>query len=143
MRDKQEVEIVDFLLQVKDCVVSNSPTSAAIWVAIFPFFSPLFCCPITFSFLPQLLYIYLPFFLFLLSVSPSPPSSSSQELPSSTPQSLPKHSTLCSLRSKPSFPDCPRTFSHVLNPCSLPHHKNFNPQWLFYYTTLCLLFIQD
>ena len=102
MRDKQEVEIVDFLLQVKDCVVSNSPTSAAIWVAIFPFFLPLFCCPITFSFLPQLLYA-LP-----LSLSPFCLTLASSSLPPSLPPSL------LQSRATKQYPSVPPQTLHTL-----------------------------
>ncbi|CAI8056549.1 Protein DENND6B, partial [Geodia barretti] len=92
MRDKQEVEIVDFLLQVKECLVCelfNSHPSV-----------------ITHS-IPPLHSFHLP-------LHPS-----SQGPPGSIPQCQLRQSTLSSHRSELSFPLYLRTCSPVLNPLSL------------------------
>ena len=97
MRDKQEVEIVDFLLQVKECLVCesfNSHPSIIYSLNSSPYSSHL------------------------------PLHSSSQGPPGSIPQCQLRQSTLSSHRSELSFPLSLRTCSPVLNPLSLLPHKH-------------------
>ena len=120
MRDKQEVEIVDFLLQVKDTMVCTQKAvcnkgGGGRVVTMY-----VVCIVDTTALVFPHSLNPLPF----CSLPPSIPShpSSSPEPPSSTPLFPLKLFTFFSLRSDPSFPDFPRTSSHALNQLSMLHH---------------------